>query len=122
MKPHIGGRRTRMSAPPKGPSLNPTTQSILIRYRTESTTNPNENVLNFQRFLPGFAARRVYFTLQKLVVSWPLLIRVAVAIDSPAAGRASLPPAPARLIPARHDSPACRQPSPRKKPSHENRE
>jgi len=48
MKPHLRFLRAR------SPSLYPTTTSILIRYRTESTRNPSEKLLNLRRFLQPY--------------------------------------------------------------------
>ena len=43
--------RVRLTS--RSPSLYPTTTSILLRYRTESTVNRNEKLLNLRRFLRG---------------------------------------------------------------------
>src|SRR5882672_7792900 len=96
MKPHLRFMRAR------SPSLYPTTTSILLRYRTESTGITNEKLLKFQPvFLRGFhdspTARSLYFTLQKPAASPELLLdRPSVVVDSRLAALESSPPAPAR--------------------------
>src|SRR5258705_8782079 len=105
MKPHLRFTRAR------SPSLYPTTTSILIRYRTESTENTTEKLLKFQPALCGVLrdspiVRCMYFTLQKLAASLKSpLVRPSTVADSRPAAPASSPPAPPRPAPVRPCSP-----------------
>src|SRR5688500_15318601 len=54
----------------RSPSLYPTTTSILLRYRTESTVIRSETAEFTIDFFPASCRPQMYFTLQNSAVSW----------------------------------------------------